>query len=116
MATHNELGAKGESMAVQFLMSKNYQILEINWRWQKSEVDIIAQFNNTLVFVEVKTRSSDTFIKPEEAVHDKKQQLLIEAAEAYCEANNIEMELRFDVIAIIHQGNKTTIKHIEGAF
>jgi putative endonuclease len=55
-------------------------------------------------------------MKPEEAVHDKKQQLLIEAAEAYCEANNIEMELRFDVVAIIHQGNKTITKHIEGAF
>ncbi len=116
MATHNELGAKGESMAVQFLMAKNYQIIEINWRWQKAEVDIIAQSDQTLVFVEVKTRSSDTFMKPEEAVHDKKQQLLIEAAEAYCEANNIEMELRFDVVAIIHQGNKTITKHIEGAF
>ncbi len=116
MATHNELGAKGESMAVQFLMAKNYQIIEINWRWQKAEVDIIAQSDQTLVFVEVKTRSSDTFIKPEEAVHDKKQKLLIEAAEAYCEANNIEMELRFDVVAIIHKGNKTITKHIEGAF
>jgi putative endonuclease len=103
-------------MAVQFLMAKNYQIVAINWRWQKAEVDIIAQVNDTLVFVEVKTRSSDTFVKPEEAVHEKKQLLLIEAAEAYCEANNIEMELRFDVITIIHQGSKTITKHIEGAF
>ena len=116
MATHNKLGAQGELMAVQFLMAKNYQIIAINWRWQKAEVDIIAQINNTLVFVEVKTRSSDTFVKPEEAVHEKKQLLLIEAAEAYCEANNIEMELRFDVITIIHHGNKTITKHIEGAF
>jgi putative endonuclease len=116
MATHNELGAQGETMAVQFLMAKNYQIVAINWRWQKAEVDIIAQINDTLVFVEVKTRSSDTFVKPEEAVHEKKQLLLIEAAEAYCEGNNIEMELRFDVITIIHQGNKTITKHIEGAF
>ena len=77
MATHNELGAKGETMAVQFLMAKNYQIVAINWRWQKAEVDIIAQINDTLVFVEVKTRSSDTFVKPEEAVHEKKQLLLI---------------------------------------
>ena len=116
MATHNELGAQGETMAVQFLMAKNYQIVAINWRWQKAEVDIIAQINDTLVFVEVKTRSSDTFVKPEEAVHEKKQLLLIEAAEAYCETNNIEMELRFDVITIIHQGNKAITKHIEGAF
>lgn len=116
MALHNELGAKGESMAVNFLRAKNYTILATNWRWQKAEVDIVAQINNILVFVEVKTRSSDTFIKPEEAVHEKKQQLLIDAAEAYCEANQVELELRFDVIAIIHQGNKTTTKHIENVF
>lgn len=116
MATHNELGTKGELMAVQFLLAKNYRILTTNWRWQKAEVDIIAEIENTLVFVEVKTRSSATFMKPEEAVHEKKQQLLIEAAEAYCDANEIEMELRFDVIAIVDQGNKTITKHIEGAF
>ena len=116
MATHNELGSEGELLAVNYLRDKNYTILATNWRWQKAEVDIIAQINDTLVFVEVKTRSSDTFVKPEEAVHEKKQLLLIEAAEAYCETNNIEMELRFDVITIIHQGNKTITKHIEGAF
>jgi putative endonuclease len=116
MATHNELGSEGELLAVNYLRDKNYTILATNWRWQKAEVDIIAQSNNTLVFVEVKTRSSDTFSKPEEAVNDKKQQLLIDAAEAYCEANEIELELRFDVIAIIHQGNKTIVKQIEGAF
>lgn len=116
MATHNELGTKGEKMALKFLIAKNYKIHEINWRWQKAEVDIIAEISNSMVFVEVKTRSSDTFIKPEEAVHDKKQQLLIDAAEAYCEQKEIEMELRFDVIAIVDQGNKSIIKHIEGAF
>ena len=116
MAAHNELGAKGESIALNFLISKKYQILETNWRWQKAEVDIIAQIENILVFVEVKTRSSYTFIKPEEAVNEKKQQLLIDAGEAYCEIKGIELELRFDVIAIVKQGNKTAIKHIEGAF
>lgn len=116
MATHNDLGAKGESLAVKFLEINKYIILETNWRWQKAEVDIIARQNNVLVFIEVKTRSYDTFIKPEEAVNLKKQQLLINAAEAYCEANAIDMELRFDIIAIIHQGSKTSIKHVENAF
>ena len=116
MATHNQLGAKGELMAANYLRSKNYRILESNWRWQKAEVDLIAQSNNILVFIEVKTRSSATFIKPEEAVHEKKQQLLIAAAEAYCEAKQLDLEIRFDVIAIVHQGNKTSIKQIEGAF
>jgi putative endonuclease len=115
MASHNELGARGE-ISIKFLRAKNYSILATNWRWQKAEVDIIAQIDNTLVFAEVKTRSSDTFIKPEEAVNEKKQQLLIDAAEAYCDANEIEMELRFDVIAIVHQGSKIITKHIEGAF
>ena len=116
MASHNELGARGEMLAVNFLRSKNFSILATNWRWQKAEIDIIAQRDNTIVFVEVKTRSSDTFMKPEEAVNEKKQQLLIDAAEAYCDANEIEMELRFDVIAIVHQGSKIITKHIEGAF
>jgi putative endonuclease len=116
MASHNELGTKGELLAANFLRDKNYTIMETNWRWQKAEVDIIAQINNNLVFVEVKTRSYDTFMRPEEAVHHKKQQLLIDAAEAYCQNNSIEMELRFDIIAIIETGNKTNIKHIEGAF
>lgn len=116
MATHNELGTKGESMAVKYLVSKNYTILETNWRWQKAEVDIIAQLNQILVFIEVKTRSSSNFLKPEEAVTDKKQSMLIEAAEAYCEAKQLDLELRFDIIAIIHDGNKTLTKHIEAAF
>jgi putative endonuclease len=116
MAEHNQLGIKGEALALNFLKAKNYIIHETNWRWQKAEVDIIAQINSTLVFVEVKTRSSSTFMKPEEAVHHKKQQLMINAAEAFCEVKAMELELRFDIIAIIHQSNKTIVKHIEGAF
>jgi putative endonuclease len=69
-----------------------------------------------LVFVEVKTRSSGNFLKPEEAVNEKKQTLLIDAAEAYCEVHQLDFELRFDIIAIVHEGNKTIIKHIEAAF
>jgi putative endonuclease len=116
MALHNKLGADGETLALRYLIAKNYTIHATNWRWHKAEVDIIAQKDKTLVFVEVKTRSSDGFSKPEEAVNQKKQSLLIEAAEAFCDENNIDLEIRFDIIAIIHQANKTIIKQIEAAF
>lgn len=116
MAQHNELGNHGENLALIFLRKKNYQILESNWRWRKAEVDIIAKQNNLIIFVEVKTRSSDTFLKPEQAVHLKKQKMLKDAAEAYCEANALEVEVRFDIIAIVKEGNKTVTKHIESAF
>lgn len=116
MAIHNEIGTKGELLAVNFLKSRQYLVLETNWRWRKAEVDIIAQEANTLVFVEVKTRSSATFMKPEEAVHLKKQKMLKDAAEAYCDAHGLDVELRFDIISIIKEGNKVTTKHIIGAF
>ena len=116
MAQHNELGNEGEHLAVIFLRNNNYQILETNWRWRKAEVDIIAKKNNIVIFIEVKTRSSDTFMKPEQAVHLKKQNMLKDAAEAYCEANALEVEIRFDIIAIIKEGNKTVTKHLESAF
>lgn len=116
MATHNELGIKGEALAVIYLKKKGYQILATNWRWQKAEVDIIVSLENTLIFVEVKTRSSDAIIKPEEAVHNKKQKMLIDAAEAYCELNQLDYEIRFDIIAIIHNGKSHLVKHIENAF
>jgi putative endonuclease len=116
MAAHNDLGIKGETLAAKFLLNKQYLILETNWRWLKAEVDIIAQDANTIVFIEVKTRSSSTFMKPEEAVNMKKQKMLKDAAEAYCEANSIEMELRFDIISIVKEAGKISIKHMISAF
>lgn len=116
MAEHNLLGISGEQEAVNYLQSKGYQILETNWRWHKAEVDIIAFEKNILVFVEVKTRSYNTIINPEEAVSEKKQNLLIEAAEAYCESNQLQNEIRFDILALVIRDNKTHIKHIEAAF
>jgi putative endonuclease len=61
MAAHNELGKKGEQLAIDFLIKNEYKILEKNYRYLKAEVDIIAQKENTLVVVEVKTRSTDYF-------------------------------------------------------
>lgn len=113
---NKEFGQKGEDRAVSFLESKNYKILERNWQASHAEVDIIAFYNNLLVFIEVKTRSYDYFGPPEEFVSKKQQQNLIFAANRYMEKQAYEGELRFDIIAIIMKGGYQKINHIEDAF
>ena len=115
MSKHNELGVKGEILACEFLQQKGYSILEINWRFSHYEVDIIAQYQQTLIFAEVKTRSTDYFGFPEEAVDKEKQERLAKAADEYMEQNNLEMDVRFDIISIIIKNEKTEIIHLEDA-
>jgi putative endonuclease len=116
MAFHNILGNTGERLAVQFLINKQYQILETNYRYLKAEIDIIAMVHNQLVFIEVKTRSETKYGLPQEAVSKKKQNLLIEAAHYYITHHKILAEARFDVIAIIKNKDAASITHIEDAF
>lgn len=116
MARHNELGKKGESMALNYLREKGYIINHTNWRYDKDEIDIIAMDGETLVIVEVKTRSSKSFGNPEDAVDHKKEKFLIRATESYLEENQLDIDSRFDIIAIIHNDNETSIAHIEDAF
>ncbi len=116
MAAHNELGVKGEITALEFLQKKGYTILEINWHFNHAEVDIIAKQNNTIVFVEVKTRSTDHFGYPESSVDIAKQKNLALAAEEYLDRNNIEMDVRFDIISIVMKNGKPDIYHLEDAF
>jgi len=94
-APHIALGKQGENLATEHLKSKGYEILHQNWRDGRSEVDIIARIGNDWVFVEVKTRETDYFGYPEEAVTKAKQKQLQKAANAYVEANPIEGEIRF---------------------
>lgn len=116
MAKHNTLGQKGEKLAVDFLIKLGYTIEEINWIEKKFEIDIIARDNNELVFVEVKTRSTSYFGNPAEAVTLSKQKHLIEGANFYLETNEVDLECRFDVIAIIQNNNEQKIEHIKDAF
>lgn len=109
-------GAEGEELAKQHLLFNGYKILEQNWRFGKYEIDIIASKNDTIAIVEVKTRKTDTFGEPEIFVTKQKQKFLIAAANEYIVSNNIELESRFDIIAIIRDNNSTTVKHLEGAF
>ncbi|MEZ4721961.1 MAG: YraN family protein [Flavobacteriales bacterium] len=116
MASHNELGEKGEELAVQHLIKSGYQIRERNWRYGKEEIDIIATIGDELAIVEVKTRNSDFFGEPQEFVSKAKQNHMIRAANAYVEKHDIDLEVRFDVIGIIINSKGTKIDHIEGAF
>lgn len=116
MAEHNELGKFGEELAVAFLQQNGYEILETNWTFQKAEIDIIAQKENILAVVEVKTRSSIEFGLPQDFVKPKKIQLLVKAINEYVISNDLDVEVRFDIIAIHKEGRKYTIEHIEEAF
>jgi putative endonuclease len=116
MAQHNELGKLGEAMAVELLTKNGYGILETNWVFQKAEIDIIAQKGGTLAIVEVKTRSSTDFGLPQDFVNPRKIQLLVKAVNEYVIANNLDVEVRFDIIAISRKDNRFKMEHLEDAF
>ena len=116
MAEHNDLGKLGEELAVDFLQQNGYEILETNWTFQKAEIDIIAQKENVLAIVEVKTRSSDDFGLPQDFVKPKKIQLLVKAVNEYVIIKELDVEVRFDIIAILKEGKGFKIEHIEEAF
>ena len=116
MAAHNELGKKGEQIACDFLLKKGYQILEKNYRYLKAEVDIIAQKKDVLAVVEVKTRSTDYFGDPQDFVNHKKIKRLLSAIDYYVIEKELDVEVRFDIIAIICQKNKIKIEHLKAAF
>ena len=116
MAEHNELGKLGEEMAVEFLRKHGYTILQTNYTFQKAEIDILAQKENTLAVVEVKTRSSLDFGLPQDFVKSKKIQLLVKAVDAFVNEKDLDMEVRFDIIAINKKGNSFVIEHLIDAF
>ena len=117
MAEHNELGRLGEQLARDFLIAKGYQILEQNWVCGHKEIDIIAMDGKELVIVEVKTRRVQCLVDPEETVDKLKQRFLIWAAESYVERNNLDVDVRFDIVAIVvDKNNEHRIDHIENAF
>ena len=116
MAEHNELGKLGEELAVDFLRKAGYEILETNWVFQKAEVDIIAKKANVLAIVEVKTRSDISFGLPQEAVKQKKIQLLVKAVNEYVIRKDLDVAVRFDIISIVKSGNSFITDHLEDAF
>ena len=116
MAEHNDLGNIGEERAQAFLRNKGYKIRETNWVAGKLELDIVAEKDEMLVIVEVKTRSTGFFEHPKEAITPRKIKNLVNAAHAYIMKNNWQGETRFDVISVIPKGQNFSIEHIEDAF
>ena len=116
MAEHNELGKLGEELAIKHLLKNGYKIIKQNYRYLKAEVDIIAEKENTIIAVEVKTRTSDYYENPQDAVNPKKIKLLVSAMNNFIEEKDLDVEVRFDIIAITKQQNDFAIEHIEDAF
>ena len=113
------IGALGEDAAAEFLEASDYEILKRNFRMKFGEIDIIAEKDGCIVFVEVKTRKSTAFGEPAEYVDVRKQQRIRRAATCYTDVVN--NEVRFDVIEVLYKGDEnhitvTNINHIENAF
>jgi putative endonuclease len=116
MAAHNDLGKKGEKLAMEFLLKKGYKIVSRNFKFQKAEVDIIARKGRTLAIIEVKTRSTPDFGNPQEFVKAKQIQNLVKAIDYFVSEHNLDVEVRFDIVAIIKNKIETRIEHLEDAF
>ena len=115
MATHNDIGKQGEELANEFLRKNGYTILETNYRYRKAEIDLIAQKDQTLAIVEVKTRTSTDFGTPESFVNKKKINLILEATNAYVDEKNLDLEISLDIISVI-LGKQIEIEHIQNAY
>lgn len=109
-----ETGKNGEEQAAAFLKNAGYTILHQNWRFKHLEIDIVAQNGNELIIVEVKTRATDFFGTPESFVNKEKQRKLLKAAHGYIVTFNLDVEVRFDIVAIVTKTNK--VYHIQNAF
>lgn len=119
MARHNELGKAGEDFAASYLEHAGYGIIERDWRQGSRDIDIVARTEDgtTVVFVEVKTRSSDAIVRPEDAVDARKIRNLGRAADAYVKERAIWNELRFDLINIVGTAPENfKLEHIIDAF
>lgn len=116
MAQHNELGKHGEELAVAFLVDQGYEIVARNFRYQNAEIDIIARKKGVLAVVEVKTRSTTNFGDPEKFLKRKQIQLLIKAIDYFVTDHNLDVDVRFDIVAIIKNPSGTTVEHLEDAF
>ncbi|MEP2238442.1 MAG: YraN family protein [Maribacter sp.] len=116
MGKHNEFGKEGEKIAVDYLQKKGYAIKYKNYRYLKAEVDIIASIDDVLVIIEVRSRSTDFFENIAETVTPKKIKLLVMAADHYVTDNNLDVEVRFDIITILKNKSKFELEHLESAF
>ena len=117
MAEHNDFGNLAENLAAEFLIKKNYKILARNFRYQRAEIDIVTEFEDLIVVVEVKARSYNTLIEPQEAVTKKKIKAILMCSDFFMNENSIDKEVRFDIITVLpDEQGILQINHIEDAF
>jgi putative endonuclease len=116
MADHNELGKIGEQIAANYLLGRGYDILERNFYFDKAEIDIIALKGKTLAIVEVKTRNTDLFGNPQDFITKRKIKHLVKAANEFVISNDLDIEVRFDVIAVLKNESKEQVEHFKDAF
>jgi len=111
-----ELGKYGENLAAGYLKRQGYKILRRNYRYLKAEVDILAFVDGLLIVVEVKTRNSSAFGDPQSFVSKAQVKLLVQAADHFLQEQQLEAEVRFDIIAILKNKQQERIEHIKDAF
>jgi len=116
MRVQQERGNAGERVAAGFLRSLGYEILEMNWRAEKREIDIIARIEATIVFVEVKSRGEEPLDDPVLAVNRRKQKHMIQAAQQYMERTGCPLAVRYDIITVRFTPDGPVIEHMPDAF
>lgn len=116
MARHNDFGRSGEDLAAAYLQDKGYTLLDRNWYSGHRELDIVAMKDDCLVIVEVKTRRSATYGRPEQMVTESKIKRTVLAADAYVRFHRYDLPVRFDIIAVTGMRGYERIEHFEDAF
>jgi len=116
MSDKAETGIRGEELAAAYLRQHGFTIRDRNWRSGRTEIDIVAENSENIVFVEVKTRSADYQVHPRDAVNVPKQRTIIFAASNYIDRYRLNKEARFDIITVIFNGPEWEVDHVESAY
>ena len=116
MRLQNELGKKGEDMAATWLNENGYRIRERNYRFGKAEIDILAAKGQILAVVEVKVRRVGHLQPMHLAVDRRQRERIIKAADHYVLKQGLDVEVRFDIVHIVHHQGRYTLEYLEGAF
>ena len=109
-------GKKGEELAREYLEQEGFTILHTHWQYGHKELDIVAERDQMLHIVEVRSRTEPYLIEPAQTVQYEKQRNVIAAARAYIYKNNIKMEVQFDIVSVVYEANGTKIEYIPHAF
>jgi putative endonuclease len=117
MARSHDLGRRGEDIAAAYLRGRGWRILDRNWRFHHKELDLVAERNGVVAFVEVKARDAGGWGHPLEAITAAKRRDLIVAARAWVGLRGTAgQSYRFDAVAVIRGQDRTRVEHVEGAW